>query len=257
MKNRARLIGSGVALAAALALTGAGRLAAQEAPLPDAASLVQRHIAAIGGATAFKAIQSIRARGTFELTAQGISGTMEMVSARPAKMRVAIDLPGVGKIETCYDGKIGWEIDPAQGPALLTGKRLTEMAEDAWFDAALHEPDYVKSMTTVGREEFDRRPAFKVKVVTVSGSEQHEYFDAETGLQIGMDASRVMSLGSNPLPFTAVLRDYRKYGDVLQPTTLVQRTLGLEQVIRVTSIEYNSAPADAFEPPPAVKALIR
>ena len=110
---------------------------------------------AIGGATAFKAITSLRARGTFELTAQGVSGTIEIISSRPARLRVKVDVPGVGLIETCYDGKNGWEIDPVQGPSLLSGKRLTEMAEDAWFDATLHEADYVQSMTVVGREEFD------------------------------------------------------------------------------------------------------
>jgi hypothetical protein len=131
------------------------------------------------------------------------------------------------------------------------------MAEDAWFDATLHEADYVQSMTVVGREEFDRRPAYKVRVVTKSGSEQHEFFDVETSLQLGMETTRLSPLSPNPLPFTAVMRDYRKFGDVLQPTTHLQRTLGLEQVVRLTSIDYNTVTDADFEPPPAVKALIK
>jgi hypothetical protein len=247
------------AVAAAIGLCAtSGRLTAQTpAALPDAAAIIQKHVAALGGTAAFKAVRSMRTRGTFELTAQSISGSMDMLAARPNKLRIAIHLPGVGRVETCYDGKVGWEIDPAQGPALLKDRRLTEIADDAWFDSPLHEPDHVKTMTVEGQEEFDRRQAWKVKVVTVAGTEQREFFDVETGLHIGFETSRVMSLGPNPLPFTAVIRDYRKFGDLMFPTTLLQRTMGLEQVIRVTSIEYNTVAADAFEAPPAVKALIR
>jgi outer membrane lipoprotein-sorting protein len=255
MKRRARLSFVAICALAAAWLAVAPVVGAQEAALPEARTIVARHVEAVGGAAAFKAIKSVRAKGTFELTAQGLTGAMDVVSARPGKMRVTVEIPGVGRIESCYDGKIGWEIDPAQGPVLLTGRRLSEMADDAWFDSTLHEPDFVRSMTTVGREEFDRRPAYKVKVVFVSGNEQHEFFDAETGFQLGYEASRVTPMG--PVPITAVMRDYKKFGAVQQPATLLQRTLGLEQIVRLETVEFNTVPDNAFEPPPAIKALIR
>jgi hypothetical protein len=54
-----------------------------------------------------------------------------------------------------------------------------------------------------------------------------------------------------------VLRDYRAFGAILQPTTIVQRALGFEQVVTITSCEYNTVPGDAFDPPAAIRALLK
>jgi hypothetical protein len=242
-------------LTAALFVLAQTALPAQQAALPPGRTIVARHLDAIGGAAAFKSVKSIHAKGTFELTAQQITGTLDVMSARPGKMRVRLDITGIGKAENCYDGKIAWEIDPTTGPAILTGRRLTEIADDAWFDNPLYEPSRVKEITTVSKDEFDRRPAYKLKVVLVSGTEQFEYFDVDTGLQLGSEASRAMAMGI--LPMTSVLRDYKKFGPIMHATTLMQRTMGLEQVFRLTSVELDTVPADAFDPPPQIKALIK
>jgi hypothetical protein len=247
---------SACGLAAGLVVFGQAPAPAQQAaPLPAAQTIVARHVQGIGGAAAFKTVKSIRATGTFALPGQGVNGTIEVMSARPSRMRLRIDIAGIGKAESGYDGKVGWEIDPMTGPSLLTGRRLSESADDAWFDSQLYESDHVKELTTVSREMFDRRSAYKVKIVTHAGNEQFEYFDAETGLQIGGEATRAMGVGVAPV--TSVLRDYKKFGALMQPTTLVQRTLGFEQVMTLTAIEFNTVPDSAFEPPPAVKALIK
>src|SRR6185295_13490155 len=115
-------------------------------------------------------------------------------SARPAKIRTIVILPTL-RVESGYDGKNAWEIDPATGPALLTGRRQSEMIDEAWFDSALHEPDYVKDMTVVAREKFDMRDCIKLKVTFLSGNEEFQYFDAATGLQAGYEATRETPMG--------------------------------------------------------------
>jgi hypothetical protein len=236
-------------------VTQAAGLARQAPPLPAGRDLVARHVAAIGGAAAYKAVKSIHATGTFELTAQGISGVINMWSARPAKMLVRTNIPQIGLAETAYDGKVGWELDPLAGPSLSTGRRLLESADDAWFDAALLEPGYVKDVTTMARTEFDHRPAYQVKVVLQSGSEQMAYFDVDTGLELGVEATRDTAMGV--LPTTSFTRDYKKFGALLHPTTHVLHLLGFEQVVRFTTIEHDTVPANTFDVPPQVKALIR
>jgi hypothetical protein len=52
-----------------------------------------------------------------------------------------------------------------------------------------------------------------------------------------------------------ILRDYRKFGALLHAATFVQRALGFEQIVTVTSCEYNTVPSIAFEPPADVRAL--
>ena len=241
-------------LAVCLVLAEAA-LSGQTAPLPSARDLVTRHVAAIGGESAFKAIKSMHVRGRFEITGQSISADFEQLAARPDKLLLRADIPGVGHTEQGYDGKVGWSIDPQTGPKLLKGRELDETIADADFDAPLHIPERIKELTTLARAQFDGREAYKVKVVLVSGVEQDEYFDAETGLEIGWDARRETQLGV--LPTTAILRDYRKFGAIMQPTTLVQKTLFIEQVLHVTSVEYDHVPGDAFAMPPPIRALIK
>lgn len=254
-KHRSR---RGWASAAAMALfvwvAGVGGSAAQ-APLPNAQQIVAKSVEAMGGAAAFKAVKSMRARGTFALTAQQITGSLEVVSARPNKIVTKIAIAGLGQVEEGYDGKVAWSIDPMSGPALVTGRQLIERADESWFDAPLHAPDYVKEMTVIGREEFDGRDAYRLKVVTASGGEQFEFFDTATGLLIGFEASRATPMGV--VPTTGIFRDFQKFGALTFPATLIQRALGLEQVLTFASYEFDTVPASAFDLPAVIKALIK
>jgi hypothetical protein len=224
------------------------------ASLPTGKEIVAKYLDAIGGEAAFKGIKSFHAKGTFELPAQGLKGDLDLMAARPNKLLLRVEIPGVGHVESGYDGKNAWSIDPLAGPSLLTGRALNEMAEDAWFDSALHSPDRVE-LTTVAKVEFDKRPAYQIKAVHKSGVEQVEYFDVETGLQIGTESQRETPMGV--LPTKVMLREYQKFGGLKQPTVLVQSTMGIDQVFRLSSYEYNEVAATAFDPPPAVKALIK
>lgn len=225
-----------------------------ESPLPAGREIVARHVAAIGGERAYASIKSIRARGRIEIAAQGISGELEVLSARPARSLYRVTVPGIGRIENGYDGRIGWSVSPVTGPELLKARQLSETADDAQFDAALHLPSHVRELTTLARTDFDGHPAYKVKVVMTSGNEQTEYFDVVTGLQIGSEAARAVPQGV--LQTVNILRNYRKFGPVVQATTFIQRALGVEQVVTVTSFEYDVVPDSAFEPPADVKALV-
>ena len=200
-------------------------------------------------------MNSYRVIATVEVPAQKITGQVEMLAVRPNKGLLRATIKGLGVSEEGYDGKVGWSIDPTGGPAIVSGKELAQRADDAWFDATLHGSDYIRLMTVVGLENFDRRPAYKVRVTKMSGFESTEYFDVETGLQIGEEAVQLSAMGS--MPVTGIFREYRSVGRVKLPFVMVQRALGMEQVLTVTEVEVNKVPASAFDLPPAIKALIK
>ena len=227
--------------------------AGQEA-LPPGRQIVAQFVTAIGGQSAFASIKSVRARGRFEIAAQRIAGDVEILSARPAKLLNRVMVPGLGRIETGYDGTIGWTVSPISGPELLVGRQLAETADDSLFDGPLHPPAQVKELTTLGRAEFDGRPAYKVRVVFASGNTQTEYFDIETKLQIGSESSRATPQGV--IDTVNILRNYKKFGPIMQATTFTQRALGFEQTLTLTSYEYDVVPDSAFEPPAEIKALV-
>ncbi len=50
------------------------------------------------------------------------------------------------------------------------------------------------------------------------------------------------------VPTTGLFRDYQKFQNIMMPTTLVQRGLGIEQVLQVNSYDFNNVPADDLRP---------
>lgn len=226
----------------------------QEA-LPAAKDILAKHVAAIGGVDALKAIKSIRARGTFEMQAQGLTGTFEALSARPAYSRVSVELGAIGRIDKGTDGKIAWEMNPMTGPSLATGKALNDELSEAQFDGQWFSPEFVKEATTLAKTTFDGRPAYKVKLVTSFGVERTLYFDIESSLQVGLEMTMESPMGA--MPMSGTMRDYKKFGAILQPTSIAQSSMGIEQVLHVASYEYDVVPMSAFDPPPAIKALIK
>jgi hypothetical protein len=102
---------------------------------------------------------------------------------------------------------------------------------------------------------MEGRDVYRLKVVTLRGNEQFELYDAENGLQVAVEASRDTPLGI--VPSVALMEEYQKYGAVLVPTKVVQRVLGQEHVFSFTSYEFDTVPANTFDLPPAIKALIK
>lgn len=256
-----RLVPAAVAV---LVFAQTATLPATQDALPSGRDILAKHVKAIGGEAPYKAVKSIRASGRFEMPAQQIAGDFVMVAARPNKQRVKVTVPGIGEIDSGYDGKVGWRMDPIQGPALLTDKELSEAADDAYFEGALYGPDFVTEATTIARVSFpppiggdasQGQPAYKVKLVLKSKNERFEFFDVNTGLQIGSESTRATPMG--PMPVVSVLRDYRKFGALMMPASLIQRLMGVEQIVNVNTYEYDTVPADAFDLPPAIKALIK
>ena len=245
----------GLPVAIGLAMMPSAPRAQQVGELPTAAQVIDKSIKAMGGTAALKAVKSTHAVGKLEIPDQNMSGTVEVLATRPNKLISRATVSGVGNMEEAYDGKIAWAIDPVNGPSLVSGKGLSERADEAWFDAPLHAAPYVKSMIVTGKEVFDKRPCYKVQVILASGSELTEYFDVETGHQIGLETKRETPLGT--VPTRMFFRDFKKFGELTYPTVVTQSVLGIQQVVTFTLYEFNTVPAKAFDVPAVIKALIK
>jgi hypothetical protein len=222
---------------------------------PDAKTIIARHIAALGGAKAMASVNSMRATGTLSMPAQGITGTVEISAARPNKTLLKAEIAGIGKLESAFDGERAWTIDPLQGPSLLSGRQLEQARFDAAFESTFLDPARYTSLTAAGTATFDGRRMYRVDAVNAIGDKSAEYFDAETGLHAGSVSSRETPMGN--VEVTSFIRDYRKVGASLQAHQLVQKMMGVEQIITLEKFDFNGVPADAFAMPPVVKALIK
>ncbi|MCA1563517.1 MAG: hypothetical protein LC804_25780 [Acidobacteria bacterium] len=229
--------------------------AAPEAALPSPREVIDRSIKALGGRGALLKHQSRRAVGTFEIPAQGLRGTLELLAARPNLMALKVLLPGIGEVLTGYDGTVGWTVNPMTGPMLLEGKQLEQLRADSEFDAQLHDPTRYRSMETMALAEFEGKPAYGLRLVRHTGEADLEYFDALTGLPLGSVVTRESPMG--PMKAVNVVSDYRSFGGVLVATRAIQKIMGAEQVISITAVEHDTVPPASFSPPAHIKALVK
>ncbi len=247
-----RVITLAVSLAGSLAVAPAAAQEPATSVTPEARAIVERHLAAVGPALAHA---SLRATGTLAMPAQGITGTVQIVAARPNKTLLKAEIGGIGTLESGFDGTHGWSVDPIMGPVLLSGKQLEQTKVDAVFDGPFHDLSRFTSLAPAGTEMFDGRQMHRVNAVNAQGDRSAEYFDAATGLHSGSVSTRETPMGA--IEVTSIIRDYRMAGGVLQAHQLVQSMMGVEQVITIATFEFDVAGADTFAMPPAVKALIK
>ena len=224
--------------------------------LPTARSIIDRHIEAIGGRKALAAINSHRVKGKMDMPANGISATMEVLSARPDKTIIRMNVPGMGDMSEGFDGTHGWAVSPMTGPVLSTGAELEDRKHAAYFDSELREDSRYEYIKTVEKTTFEGRPVYKIALKRKgSATEDVEYYDVETGLRAGAELTRNTAMGA--ISVVAIQTDYKKFGDVLFPTTIRQKMMGAEQIMTLISIEHNVVDPASFEPPAAIKALIK
>jgi hypothetical protein len=242
---------------ACLLAAAAGRPVVAQAPsdLPAGRAVIDRFVDAIGGAETLRKVRSQRAVGTFEVPGPGITGQIEVLSAAPNLMRQRLVVPGLGTVESGYDGTVGWLDDPTIGPMVLDGKALAQMKVDADFYAALHREDVYQTVETVERTTFEGTDAYKLRLVTTAGDEQFEYFSVETGLLVGGQSVRALPMGE--FPTTTVLTEYKTFGGLRLATRWVQRSMGVEQTITITNVEFDGVDPAIFALPARIKALVR
>lgn len=223
--------------------------------LPSAKEIVDRFVKEIGGKETYQKHKSQHAKGVVEMPAQQMKGSLEVFAAEPNKMLVKINLPGAGPITTGYDGKVGFVLNPLLGPMLLEGKMLDQVSSQADFSHILHNPEDYKSMETLDLVPFEGEDCYKVKLVDKTGAESVEYFNKQTGLQRGLSMSQESPFGT--VQVTTVIGDYKKFGDLFMPSRISQKMAGMEQVMKLDEMEFDTVKDDAFDLPPEIKALIK
>jgi hypothetical protein len=221
----------------------------------EARAIIDKYVQAIGGRTAILSHSSSHATGTVTVAGAGISGTIDMYNAKPAKSLMKTTIGGIGEILEGFDGTHGWGSSAIMGPTLAEGAELEQKRFDADFYSDLHDPSRYVSMKVLEKTTFDGRPAYKVSMLKKIGGEDIEYFDTETGFKIAMTATREGPMG--PMSVTVSQSDYKKFGDVMVPTIIKQSVAGVQNTITIKTMEFDNVPPSTFDIPEKIKALIK
>src|SRR5579871_4188915 len=230
---------------------------APQVPKLTAEQVVEKHVAARGGAQAWKAVETLQLVGKMEagkgsadaqMRKQILSGktadTQSLVAAtqstsgqnadkqvqlpftldvmRPNKTRLEIEFAGKTALQV-YDGAHGWKVRPylnRNEVEPFTADEAKSEAGRASFDGPLI--DYAAKGTKValeGVELVEGQPAYKLKVTPKSGAVQHVWIDAKTFLDVKVEGVQRHMNGKMRDVFV-YQRDFRKVDGVTIPFVL-------------------------------------
>jgi zinc protease len=226
----------------------------QAQDLPPADELIAAYVEAIGGADAHAAPVSVRTSGTVSLPAMGVAGTFELLQIVSVGSRMTTSIPGVGEMHVGFDGEHGWSLNQVTGPALMTDAEVAQIRERSLLAATLRGSEVVEEAETVERTEVEGEPCWRVRLRWASGRESFDCYHAETGLLVRSEDVQVSEMGE--LPVTSLFEEYRDFEGMRLPTRLIQETMGMRQVMEVTSVVVDDADESALAPPPAIRTLL-
>lgn len=211
--------------------------------LPSVSEILAKFVKAIGGREANEKIKTRVAKGTVEIPAAGIKGTVETFNAAPDKMLSTSNLPGIGDLIEGYDGKIGWGINPIQGNRDKTGQELAQ----AKFLATLHRDiNLEKLYPKIELKGVEKLGAGEVYVVTATPEglpAETWYFDTKTGLLLRMDMTLISPEGNTPAK--TYLEDYRELDGIMTPFKTRTVLPQFELVTTFTEVKHNVPVDDA------------
>lgn len=224
--------------------------------LPKAETILDKSLEAAGGKAAFEKIKSRHTVATIEMPSMGLKGTVEAWQAPPAKSYSKSTLPGMGEIIECTDGEIAWQMSAMMGPALKEGEEKAMALRLAKFNAEANWRETYKSAETVGVEDVNGRPCYKLKMIPHVGREETQYIDKETYLPAKAVMVFVTAMGE--IPVESYPSDYKKVGDITVPHSVKQSMAGQEVILTIEQFNANvDIPKDRFDPTDEIKALLK
>jgi hypothetical protein len=212
--------------------------AAKPAALPSTDEVLEKYIKAIGGKEVIEKVTSRASKGTMEIEAMNMSGSVEMYEKAPNKNAMVLDLPGFGKINNVYDGSKGYSSDPMSGLRELSGLELAAAQREADIYAPLNMKKNYKSLVVTAREKVGAADAFVLIATPSEGEAEKFYFDANTGLMIRQDTERESPQGK--MPIEMYFEDYKVVEGMKMPHQVRQVTPMFSATIKLTEVKVNA-----------------
>ena len=233
--------------------------------LPAARSVVDRFIEVTNAASTIANTETRRVRGKMSMAAMGIEGTYEVLMAKPNIQKMTAEMGAMGTQQQGFDGEHGWQVHSMMGTQLLEGLQLLQLKARSAYDSATRPPALYESIETVGKEDFEGKECFKLKLVleplegmdadeTAKGRTSFDYYDVESGLLVGSVMTQATQMGE--MEVTNVTSDYKKFGEELFATKTTQKAPWGEVVLTIESIEFDVVSEEELAVPAEITALI-
>jgi photosynthetic reaction center cytochrome c subunit len=220
--------------------------ASSEKPvLPPADQLLDKYLAAVGGAAALQKISSRAAKGTATFAGQSVP--VDIYAKAPDK-RLSVMHMKDGESLTAFDGHQGW-----LSVAPRTHMMSSAENDAARIDANFYFPIAIKTLYEKYRvepgEKIDGHDTYLVVGRTEGRPPLRLYFDTQTGLLVRLVRYAETPLGRNPTQIDYA--DYRESDGIRVPFRWTLARPGNRFTIQVAELQQNVSIDDSkFVPPP-------
>ena len=218
--------------------------------LPAAEQLLDKYVAAVGGADALQKITSRVQKGT--LTAFGGQHfPVEIYSKAPGK-RISIMHLQTGESITAFDGKQGWLGVPGRVHMMSAAENDAARIDADLYFAVHVKPQYEKFRVDAG-EKIDGHDTYLVVARKEDQPPLRLYFDQQSGLLLRLVRYAETPLGRNPTQIDYA--DYRDANGVKVPFRWTLARPGNRFTVQVEDLQQNVPVDDStFTPPPPAEA---
>ena len=201
----------------------------------QASAILDRYVAAIGGKEAWAKYSSRVSKGTIEIPAMSMTGTVEVSEKAPNKMRSVVSI-GDTPFQQGFDGTVGWADDPQNGPRLLQGRELEELKRDAEYARPINLRVLYAQIKFVGKEKLGDRDVQVIEVSSPQTGSEKMYFDSQTALLLRVVANRAGPDGNNTVE--SMLEDYADVDGMKLPMTVHQTAGSTSYVVHLAAVKH-------------------
>jgi photosynthetic reaction center cytochrome c subunit len=216
--------------------------------LPKADDLLDKYLAAVGGAAAIEKITSRVQTGKLEAF-DGKTFPADVYSKAPGKRISYMHLQG-GDSVTAFDGQHGWLSVPGRPAHMMSAAENDAAGIDADLQFAVHlKTLYPKFTVAESEEKIDGHETYLVQGVEEDRPPLRLYLDKQSGLLLRLVRYAPSPLGLNPTQIDYA--DYRDADGVKVPFRWTVARPANRFTIQVEQMKQNVPVDDAkFAPPP-------
>ncbi len=209
-----------------LLLASAALARGDDAPLPAAETLLEKHVEATGGRAAHLALRTRRREGKLAFKMSGHEFDCRVVEQfrAPDESHTLYDGDAFSQVTVC-DGENAWEWRPGQAAAdgtasagdvrLLEGIQKTRTRDKARMHGALDWKRRFVHVETLARVEVRGQPAYQVQLETPSGERYTQCYDVASGRLVRR--TRDTEQHGQVTRVVAEIDDYREFDGVWLP----------------------------------------
>lgn len=210
--------------------------------------ILQRYLAACGGAGAVGGIKTRVTEILIENDSSGLKYTTTITQKRPDLIVSHEEIPGLGAQWQGYDGKIGWAWSELQGARTLQGAELAQFINGADLQAPLHLAAKCPLRRLAPARRDDERHLVGLKLATAQAPAGTYYFDPQSGHLVRVES--VINAGPNGvLQVVIEFSDFRAIDGVTIPYVTSLLNPAAKVVTTIQSITQNQPVDDTvFQP---------